>query len=96
VFDIFNLDQYKYYNYQAMRNICLAMGLQMVPLESKDMIFRQSLEDLLIMAKGNYNNTNNRKEGIVIRTMIEKSSIANKGRMSFKVVNNEYLLKDED
>jgi len=50
--------------------------------------FDYSLEQLLEMAKGKYIGTNNNQEGIVVRSLDQT--------ISFKVVNNEYLLKDEE
>lgn len=94
VFDIFDIDKHRYHDYN-LKFIVNQLNLQVVPLNSID-VFNYSLEELLECAKGNYLNTTNRREGIVIRPLKEMSSIANKGRMSFKVVNNEYLLKDEE
>jgi hypothetical protein len=37
-----------------------------------------------------------RKEGIVIRPLREQTSATLGGRLSFKVINNDFLLKDED
>jgi len=43
-----------------------------------------------------YTGTRNRKEGIVVRPLVETPSATLSGRLSFKVINNDYLLKDED
>jgi hypothetical protein len=48
------------------------------------------------MAKGIYPGTTNRREGIVVCPTTEIYSPTLQGRLSFKVVNNEYLLKDEE
>jgi len=67
----------------------------MVPLENI-VEFNFSLPELLEMAKGFYIGTTKRKEGIVVRPLMNLHSNVLKGRMSFKVVNNDYLLKDEE
>jgi hypothetical protein len=54
------------------------------------------MDELIKYAEGFYEGTKNRREGVVIRSCKEQRSNALKGRMSFKVVNNQYLLKDED
>ena len=49
------------------------------------------------MAKGNYPGTTNRREGIVVRPLKQMRSEALGGsRLSFKVLNNDFLLKDEE
>jgi hypothetical protein len=53
------------------------------------------MEQLLEKAKGKYPSGKHR-EGIVIRPIKEAYSEILKGRLSFKVVNNDYLLKDEE
>src|SRR3972149_3367282 len=49
--------------------------------------FNYSLEELLEKARGNYS-SGKRKEGVVVRSKDQT--------ISFKVVNNDYLLKDEE
>lgn len=95
VYDIFDIDKYRYYNFKELIDMCETLKLKTVPLEYR-VDFTHSLNGLLLLAQGNYQGTNNRKEGIVIRPEVEMRSVANNGRMSFKVINNEYLLKDED
>lgn len=88
VFDVFSIDDHRYYNYLELKKICEEFDLEMVPVE-KVVTFNYSLEDLLHCSTGLYEGTKNRKEGIVIRT-------TDNDRISFKVVNNDYLLKDEE
>lgn len=45
---------------------------------------------------GLYAGTKQRKEGIVVRPLVEQRSVTLGGRLSFKVINNDFLLKDED
>ncbi len=47
-------------------------------------------------ARGMYAGTKQRKEGVVVRPLVEQSSPTLGGRLSFKVINNDFLLKDED
>jgi RNA ligase (TIGR02306 family) len=89
VFDVFDIDSYRYYNYLQLKKISEEFELEMVPVE-KVTTFNYSLEELLLNhATGLYEGTKNRKEGIVVRT-------TDNDRISFKVVNNDYLLKDEE
>jgi hypothetical protein len=64
----------------------------MVPMLFDNILFAiVNIEDFLEMAKGNYEGTNHPREGIVIRSMVEKYSNALEGRLSFKCINPEYL-----
>jgi hypothetical protein len=62
--------------------------LRTVPLQEWGDSFNFTLEELLEKAKGKYVNTENNREGIVIRSHDQS--------ISFKVINNDYLLKDEE
>ena len=55
--------------------------------------FQYTLDELLEKSNGNYENAGQR-EGIVIRPQREMK-VCNQ-RLSFKVLNNKYLLKNED
>lgn len=92
VFDIFNIKAGKYLSYQEAVEFCQHSGLKTVPLEfiaSCSGNFDNSLETWLKRAVGKYEGTNVNREGIVVRT-------ASGRRVSFKVLNNNYLLKEED
>ncbi|WP_224371369.1 RNA ligase (ATP) [Hyalangium versicolor] len=80
---------------------CAEHGLTSVPIEQvvegeAAARFEHTLEHWLERARGLYAGTKNRKEGIVIRPLVETPSTTLRGRLSFKVINNDYLLKDED
>jgi hypothetical protein len=57
--------------------------------------FDFTIEQLLEKAKGIYEGTKNLREGIVIRPVDEMYSRVMRGRMSFKALNNDYLVKFE-
>jgi len=95
VFNIFSIKTQTYFSHYQVEEMCKSLGLKMVPLDSK-FIFNHTIEQLLQMANGKYEGTNNRREGIVIRPEKEMQSKVIGGRMSFKVLSNDYLLKDED
>ncbi|NTX00790.1 RNA ligase family protein [Myxococcus sp. CA040A] len=82
-------------------SFCARHGLRTVPVEhvvtgEAARTFDQGLEHYLRLAQGLYPGTKNRKEGIVIRPLVERHSPTLGGRLSFKVINNDFLLKDED
>ena len=98
VFNVFDIKNGKYLDYYDYSDFCEIHGLKRVPLERivfpKDG-FDFSLENWLKIADGKYENTNNFREGIVIRPLVETYSNVLKGRLSFKVISNKYLLKNE-
>ena len=58
--------------------------------------FDHSLAHYLELAKGRYAGTQSRKEGIVVRPLSTLHSELLRGRLSFKTISNEFLLKEED
>ncbi|WP_461252363.1 hypothetical protein [Treponema sp. R8-4-B8] len=65
------------------------LGIATVPLEERGESFDYSLETLLEKAKGKYP-SGQEKEGIVVR------DVNNPKAVSFKVLNNDALLKEKD
>jgi RNA ligase (TIGR02306 family) len=89
VFDVKDWDSGKYLPYDEACELCAGLGLSVVPLEERGDRFAYSLEVLLEKAKGKYPSGLD-KEGIVIRSSLAPKAI------SFKVLNNDALLKDKD
>lgn len=58
--------------------------------------FAHTQETLLALAEGKYPGTTNEREGLVIRPLHETFSTTLGGRLSFKVINNRYLLAERD
>ena len=101
VFNVFDIKNGKYLDFWSFVDFCKTRELKIVPIErvvqsDEACQFDCSIENFLELAKGTYQGTKNRREGIVIRPLIETHSQVLKGRLSFKVLNNDYLLKDED
>lgn len=94
IFNAFDLDAQEYLDFEDMRTLVEELSLEMVPLEEiGDKFQYATIEELLIRANGNYQ-SGKPKEGIVIRTLTEsKSKALGNGRFSFKVLNNQFLLK---
>jgi len=98
VFDIMDLgsDGYiKKHGFDGIKNYCVKLGLEMVPVEETGDAFDYTLEELLDKAKGQYPSGRD-KEGIVIRTREYGRSDALQHKMSFKVINNDFLKKEKD
>ena len=81
-----------------MMLLCHGFGLQTVPIEEEgtDLPSKYpTVEALLERADGDYPN-GGKKEGIVVRPVTPVYSPAIGAELSFKVVNNKYLLKQKD
>jgi RNA ligase (TIGR02306 family) len=89
VFDVKDGDSNIYFPYDEAVKICEDFGVPIVPLEERGEKFSYSLETLLEKARGKYPSGLD-KEGIVVRYLDRPKAI------SFKVLNNDALLKEKD
>jgi RNA ligase (TIGR02306 family) len=89
VFDVKDWDSGSYVPYDKALEICASLGLPFVPLEERGDSFAYSLEELLEKARGKYPSGLD-KEGIVVRDAASPKAV------SFKVLNNDALLKEKD
>ena len=94
VFDVFDIDDGKYMSTPHMTQIIRHFDLRAVPLVQFGEGFSFDLNDLLEKAKGKYTGTENDREGIVVRAMYGDFSEKMRKRISFKVLNNDFLLKE--
>ncbi|MCL2529516.1 MAG: RNA ligase (ATP) [Coriobacteriia bacterium] len=78
-----------------MLEFCAHHGLTCVPVEERaDSFEYPTVDSLLERAEGQYS-SGKTKEGIVIRSTQPQYSETLRGDLSFKAINNRYLLKDE-
>lgn len=86
VFNLIDLRTRTRLPFFELMSMCEKLSLPTVPIEQVGDIFPYcTVKELLALAKGHYHNTKNAREGLVVRSI--DSSI------SFKIINNEYLLK---
>ena len=74
---------------------CKELGLDMVPIEESADSFNYTMAELLEKAKGKYPSGMD-KEGIVVRTQDYGRAGENMHKLSFKVINNDFLKKEKD
>lgn len=101
VFNVYDLRRGAYLPLAEMQAFCAERGLRTVPIErvvrgDEAAHYPHTLEGWLEAARGLYAGTKQRKEGIVIRPLVDRRSETLGGRLSFKVINNDFLLKDDD
>ena len=97
VFSIKDLTTNKRIGLYEMLDICKTLELKTVPIEEiGDNLIKTypTLDSLLERAKGKYD-CGTKKEGIVIRPIEPCYSITINGPLSFKVLNNDFLLKED-
>jgi len=102
VFDAYDTRAGRHLDHLELVTFCAERGLRMVPVEAivegdAARAFPNTLAAWLARATGLYPGTKNRKEGIVVRPLVgRRSETLGGSRLSFKVLNNDFLLKDED
>jgi RNA ligase (TIGR02306 family) len=101
VFSVYDARAGQFLDYEPFVAFCAEHRLRTVPIErvvrgADAAAHRHDLDGWLEAARGLYPGTKQRKEGIVVRPLVESHSPALGGRLSFKVINNDFLLKDED
>lgn len=96
VFNIYDIDDGKYLSWPMQQQLVASLGLRKVPTVQFGEGFSLTLEQLLEKAKGKYAGTENDREGIVVRAMYGDFSAKMRSRISFKVLNNDFLLKEKE
>lgn len=92
VFNVFDIDKQEYYPFEKFKKFCDDNGLQTVPILQTNVTFEDwTIEKFLEFAEGEYH-PGQPREGLVIRSMNEVYSQALRGRLSFKVISNSWLL----
>ena len=88
VFNIVDIRDRHRLSYPEMKQVCSDLELPMVPLEASGESFPPiTIKELLQSTKGFYAKTKHHREGLVIRSM--------DSTISFKAINNDYLLSYE-
>ncbi len=93
VFNVYNIKEGKYLDYDDFIKFCKSWGLKTVPIIGKCK-FDYTIDQLIEMAKGKYEGTDHHREGIVIRPLINCYSQILGTKLSIKIVNNDYLLTE--
>jgi RNA ligase (TIGR02306 family) len=100
-YDAFDIDTYKYYDLNEYKKLVEnTLKLKTVPILSYDFILIDNIDELVKLSIGkSVINPKGLREGIVIRPLKEiYDSLVmedNSGRITLKIVNPEYLIKEE-
>lgn len=96
VFNIYDATNDRYLPFEEMERFCGDLLLKTVPYLDTISLEGHTIDSLLKLAEGRYPGTKNEREGIVIRDIeSSRSSVLDGGLLSFKVLNNNFLLKEK-
>lgn len=98
-FNLFDIDAFQYANFWDFRTAMLNMVLPTVPIINPEFPLYNDIEELVKMATIKSSLADIWAEGVVIRPHVEKIDMLlsnenfNNGRVTFKVINPEFLIK---
>ena len=99
-FNLFDIDRFEYLSLDRFIEVFHKLELPIVPLLSKDYVLENDVDNIIRMATVKSTiRPDSWAEGIVIRPVLEKIDLLlskenfNNGRLTFKAVNPEFLLK---
>lgn len=104
-FNAFDIDTHSYYDYTEFVKLCSNLGINTVPIvpipssSPWDINFRleHSLEELVTFATRKSSlNPQVWAEGLVVRPVTEQYCDILRGRLSFKIISPEFLLKNKE
>ncbi len=93
-FNVFDIDAYRYLNFEEYTEMLARLDLKSVPILDTNYTLQNNIETLVEMSKGKSALYDVMREGIVIRTLTELRDVT--GRVSFKSINPDFLLKYEE
>jgi len=96
LFHAYDIDRHKYLDHDDFIHLCDILGVKSVPvLDITTLDNTITVEKLIEIADGDSKLYSTKREGIVIKSRVEKID-AEIGRLSFKVINNKFLMKHGD
>ncbi len=95
-FNAFDIDAYRYLDFEDFLDTMVTLELETVPVLDQEFVLNPDIPALVEYAVGrSVFNTDAHREGVVIRPLREQTG-HKLGRVSFKAINPEFLLKYED
>jgi RNA ligase (TIGR02306 family) len=90
VFNIYSHSQRRCLDYDELVEVCRKIELPYVKELIRGDSFKYSIEELFDLVKGNYEGTQNQREGLVFR--LQKNWYMPSLRASFKIISNDFLV----
>jgi hypothetical protein len=96
LFNMFNIDGYVYFDFEHFVKVAADLALKTVPVLDRGHVLKQSVPELVALSGGTSRlNPASQREWIVLRPLNERQD-PDLGRLSFKVINPEFLLKYDE
>lgn len=98
VYSVFDIAKYKFFDFVDFKYFCQYLKFESVPILEENWIMNNSVEDLVkYSTKESVLNPNCivKREGVVFRPVIEDTD-PEVGRLSFKVINPEFLIDNKE
>jgi len=96
VFNIFDIDKHVYLDEVEMRYIAQELGLHVVPIIDRVFVLNHTVDQLVEYSKGiSHLYKHVQREGVIFRPLREEKD-EELGRLSFKVINPDFLLKYDE
>lgn len=86
IFDVWDIDLKKFYNYEETKEFCSKFGFEMVPVLNSEFVLSETVTELLEFSNGNSVLYPTLREGLVIRNKDNYN-------ISFKVKSPEYMVR---
>jgi RNA ligase (TIGR02306 family) len=97
VFTVSNISERRFLEYDEFTEFCRKLNLPTVPILDEAFILNHTVDEMIKAAEGNSKlNPTIPREGIVVRALQECKDQELDGRLSFKVINNQFLLKFDE
>lgn len=94
VFNVFNIDTGLHFNYADFGYAVEYLTLEHVPLIDNNYVLPATVDELVEYSKGkSLLNKDTYREGVVLRPLVNEYDEELRGRLSFKVINPDFLLK---
>lgn len=94
VFNVFDIDTQRHVGYTELVRIITQLGLTMVPLINDSFVLPATVDEFVEYSKGkSLLNKDTYREGVVLRPLVEEYDEDLRGRLSFKCINPDFLLK---
>ena len=95
IFNVFDIDKQEYLNDSGLMGICNLLGLKMAPTREV-IVLNHTVDEIVTMSNfKSILNPNATAEGLVFRPLNEERDVE-LGRLSFKAISKEFLLKYDE
>lgn len=96
LFNLIDIDQYKYENYYELTEFADEHLICTVPMLNEHYELDDDITKLEQLASGTSKIAKTKREGIVIRPVVETMDAEMNGRVSFKVIDPQFLVKHKE